>query len=153
MRTLMLALIAATSAAPLLATSATASDTTDVMAAVNQSKDAFNKGDSKAFLATCAPQAVVVDEFAPYVWSGATACSDWWSANAANDKKLGSTNGVLTISKPWHVTVDGDRAYVVVPAKYTDMQNGKKTVDSAVWTVTLQKTSGWLVTGSAWAQH
>ena len=34
-----------------------------------------NKGDTKTALAACAAQAAILDEFPPYAWLGATACS------------------------------------------------------------------------------
>jgi hypothetical protein len=154
MRTTIMALAIAATVAPLVGTPALASDKADVLASVKKLADSQNKGDMKAFTASCAPQAVIVDEFEPFVWQGATACSDWWNANDANNKQIGSTNGVLTYGKPWHVTVTGDRAHVVLPAKFTDKEKEKRVVESAVWTVTLQKgAAGWNMTESTWAQH
>jgi hypothetical protein len=154
MRTTVIALAIAATAAPLVGSPVLASDKTDVLASVKQLADSQNKEDMKAFVAACAPQAAIVDEFAPFVWQGATACSDWWNANDTNNKQIGSTDGILTYGKPWHVTVTGDRAHVVLPAKFTDREKGKKVVESAVWTVSLQKgAAGWRMTGSTWAQH
>jgi hypothetical protein len=154
MRALIFALAAAAIATPLAATRAVASDTSDVLAVVKQLADSQNKNDMKAFVAACAPQAVIVDEFAPFVWQGATACSDWWNANDANNKQIDSANGMLAYGKPVHLTVTGDRAYVVLPAKFTDTEMKKKVVEHAVWTVTLQRgAAGWSMTGSTWAQH
>jgi hypothetical protein len=154
MRALIFALAAATTVAPLTATQAAASDKSDVLAVVKQLADSQNKNDMKAFVAACAAQATIVDEFAPFVWQGATACSDWWNANDANNKQIGSTDGVLVYGKPVHVAVTGDRAYAVLPAKFTDTEKGKKVVEHAIWVVTLQKGgAGWSMTGSTWAQH
>jgi hypothetical protein len=61
----------------LLVGSTEGSEKADVMAAVHQFIDGFNKGDVKTVLAACAAQASIVDEFPPYAWQGATACSDW----------------------------------------------------------------------------
>jgi hypothetical protein len=154
MRTMAMALAVAATVAPLVGTPALASDRTDVLASVKHLADSQNKGDMKAFQAACAPQAIIVDEFAPFVWQGATACSDWWNANDANNKLIVSTDGILTYGKPWHLTVTGDRAHIVLPAKFTDKEKGKSVVESAVWTVTLQKgATGWSMVESTWAQH
>jgi hypothetical protein len=154
MRALIFALAAAATAAPLAAMPVAASDKSDVLAVVKQLADSQNNNDMKAFVAACAPQAVVVDEFAPFVWQGATACSDWWNANDANNKQIDSTDGILAYGKPVHLTVTGDHAYIVLPAKFTDTEKGKKVVEHAVWIVTLQKAAaGWSMTGSTWAQH
>ena len=154
MRTTVMVLAVAATVAPLVGAPALASDRTDVLASVKQLADTQNKGDMKSFVALCAAQAVIVDEFAPFVWQGATACSDWWNANDANNKQIDSTDGVLTYGKPSHLTVSGDRAHVVLPAKFTDKEKGKKVVESAVWAVTLQKgAAGWNMIESTWAQH
>ena len=141
--------------APMFAPTAAASDEADVMATVNQYNTAFNKGDAKMALATCAAQAVIIDDFPPHVWQGATTCSDWWNAILTFNKENGITDANVTTDKPWHVTVTGDRAYVVLPAKYTYKENGKPVVESgSVWTFALQKVAaGWRITGWAWAQR
>jgi ketosteroid isomerase-like protein len=135
--------------------SASASDKTDVVAVVNQFVDGFNKGDTKTALATCAPQAAIIDEFSPYVWQGATACSDWANDFDADAKKNGITDAVVTLGKPRHVDIVGDRAYLVTPANFNFKVKGKPTAETAsTFTVVLQKlAAGWRITGWAWAKH
>jgi ketosteroid isomerase-like protein len=155
MRMRTIAFAAALAVAPLVVTQAAASDKADVMATVKHFDNSFNSGDTKAVLATCAGQAIIIDDFPPHVWQGATTCQDWMNDLDAYDKKNGITDGIVTIGKPWHVIVAGDRGYVVVPAKYTYKQNAKPVTESgSIWTLALQKTAaGWRVTGWAWAQH
>lgn len=132
-----------------------ASDQTDLVAAVKAYDAAFNKGDMKTANAMCAPNAVIIDDFAPHVWQGADACGDWTKAIDASEKAGGVTDGVVTLGKPWRVTVTGDRGYIVVPTTYTYKQKGKPVVESgAAWTLAFQKIAGsWKITGWAWAQH
>lgn len=140
---------AALAAGPLLA-----SDNTEVMATVNQLVDAFNKGDTKAVVAGSTDEMCIVDEFPPYEWHGAGTCLKWLADYDADAKKNGITEGKVAISKPRHVAVTGDRAYVVVPASYTYKQKGKPIKETgATWTFTLQKVeAGWRITGWAWAK-
>ena len=139
----------------LVAASAAASDQTDVMATVHQFVDGFNKGDIASALATCASPASIIDEFPPYAWQGPAACSDWVKDYDANSKQEGITDGVVTLRKPWHVDVTGDRAYVVTPAKYTFKQKGKRITEPAsILTVALQKSAaGWRITGWSWSKR
>jgi hypothetical protein len=117
-----------------------ASEKTDVMAAVNQFIDGFNKGDVKTALAACAPQASIIDEFPPYAWQGPTACSDWANDFDANSKKDKITEPVVTVGKARHVDITGERAYVVVPANYSFKQDGKPMAETgSTFTVALQK--------------
>jgi hypothetical protein len=135
--------------------SAAASEQTDVMAPVHQFIDATNKGDVKTAVADCAAQAVIIDEFPPHAWQGATACADWASDFEAYNKKNGITDAIATIGKPRHIDITGDRAHVVVPANYSFKQNGKKVTESgSTMTLALQKVAaGWRITGWAWAKH
>jgi hypothetical protein len=144
-------ILAASAASP-----ASASDKTDVLAVVTHYNHAFNHGDVKGAVGDCAPQAIIIDAFAPHVWQGANACADWAAALAVYEKQEGISGDVLTLSKkPWQVSVTGDRGYVVVPTTYTYSQHGKKVVEAnSVWTFALQKlNAGWRITAWSWAQH
>jgi ketosteroid isomerase-like protein len=147
------AILLAALAAVTLAGPARASDEADAVAPIKQFIDGFNKGDVKSALAACASPASVVDEFAPYAWQGPTACADWAADFDANAKKEGITDPVVTLQKPRHVDVSGDRAYVVVPANYDYKVKGKKAKQSgSIMTAALQKTgAGWRITGWAWS--
>ncbi len=131
-----------------------ASDTSGVMATINGAVAAFNKGDEKAWAAACAPSTAIVDDFSPYTWSGPAACSDWWSAFVAGNKKNGLSWGTVALGTALHVTVTGTRAYTVFPATYTYKMKGKPAKDSGVFTFVLTKTpAGWLIAAWSWAQH
>ena len=127
----------------------------DVMAAVHRFGDAFNKGDTKAVNAACSDQAVVIDEFPPYVWHGPGTCGKWMDAYAADATKNKITDGQVTLGKELHVDVTGDRAYVVLPARYAFKKDGKPvSEDSSSITLALQKTAtAWTITGWAWTKR
>jgi len=133
---------------------AVASEKADVTVPVHPFIDGFNKGDAKTALAACAAPASIVDEFPPYAWQGPAACSDWANAFAANSKKSGISSEFVTLGKPSHVDVAGDRAYVVVPATYTYKQHGKMVTESgSMFTVALKKFEAWRIVGWAWTKH
>ena len=139
----------------LLAGQILASDNTDVMTTVNQFVDSFNKGDTKAAVATCADQTSIIDEFPPHEWHGTGACSAWMNDYDADAKKNGITDGVVTLSPARHVDVTADHAYVVIPANYAFKQNGKPTKEiGSILTIALAKgDSGWRITAWSWAKH
>ena len=128
---------------------------TAVLAPVNQFVDAFNKGDVKMLVASCADQTSILDEFPPHEWHGTGACAKWASDFDADAKKNGITDGVVTLSKASHVDITADRAYVVIPANYTFKQKGKPVSEvGSIITLTLQKIpAGWRITGWSWAKH
>ena len=141
-------LVAAALAA--IAVPAVATDKTDVAGVVTKY---FVATDPLAAAAVCAPNAVVIDDFAPHVWNGKTACADWARDFAAYAKKSGLTPGAVTLGKMRHVQVDGDTAYVVTAATFAFEQGGKKQSHSATVTSALRKTkTGWMITGWSWGQ-
>jgi ketosteroid isomerase-like protein len=132
-----------------------ASDETEVMGVVNQLVDAFNKGDIKKVLAVSTDDMSIIDDVPPHEWHGPGTCAKWLADYDADAKKNGITNGTVSISKPRHVDITADRAYVVVPAKYIYKKHGDPVKEKGnTWTLTLQKgDSGWHITGWAWAKR
>ena len=130
-----------------------ASDKTDVMVPIHQFVDGFNKGDVNSALAACSDETSIIDEFPPHEWHGAGACAKWADDYVANAKKDAISDGVVTMHKASHVTVSGDRAYVVVPADYAWKQKGKPMKETrAAFSFALQKgAGGWKITAWSWA--
>lgn len=127
----------------------------DAMATVTRFAGAFNTGDAKAMVAMCAEQTVIIDEFAPYEWDGTGGCAKWGQAYGDDAAKNKITGGRVTLGKPLHVDVTGDRAYIVAPVSYEFMQDGKPVAEHAsIITVTLRKDAGaWRINGWAWAKR
>ena len=150
MRTVSIAFfIAALAGSPVLA-----AEKDEVMAPVKQFTDGFNKGDVTSALAACAEQTSIVDEFPPHEWHGPGACATWAKDFDADAKKNGISDGKVTLGKPRHVDIAGDRAYVVVPASYAYKLKGKPMKETgSTLTIALQKgASGWLMTGWSWTK-
>ena len=149
------ALAVLASAATLTAAQAAASDDADVMAVVKDYNDALNKGDQTAAAADCADELSITDEFAPYSWQGAGANAGWFADYAAWTKQNLIASDTVALASPWHVVVDGDRAYAVVPATFTYTKRGAKVVEAgSVWTFALRRTGGrWRIVSWAWAER
>jgi ketosteroid isomerase-like protein len=126
----------------------------DVMAAVNRFGMGYNNGDLKMMNSVCAEQTSIVDDFPPHEWHGADACVTWFKDYGIDAKKNGITDPQVTLGKPSHVDVSGDRAYVVVPATYTFKQKGAPMKEvGASLTIALRKDkSGWRITGWTWTK-
>jgi ketosteroid isomerase-like protein len=147
--------IAAAAATPAAAAVSAASEQGAVMATVRQFVNGFNAGSIKTMASACASPASIVDDFPPHEWQGPTACADWAKAYAASAARYGISDSVVTLGRPWHVDVTGNRAYVVVPAAYTYRQHGRRLSQSgSVYTLALRKVGPrWLITGWAWADR
>ena len=136
-----------------IAAPARASDQTDVVATVHRFVDGYNKGDMQSATATCAGETSIIDNFPPYEWHGPGACAKWASDLEAAAKQLGITDGFVTLGKALHVDVTGDRAYIVVSARFRYKLKGKSVAESADVAVALQKdATAWKMTALAWAQ-
>jgi hypothetical protein len=130
-----------------------ATATSEVMVPVRAFIDSFNKGDMKAAAAQTSPDGMlIIDEVAPYSWSGTKAFDTWGKALDDSDKAAGNTGDLVTDGKPVNVQINADRAYVVVPAVYTFKQKDVAMKETAQMAVTLQRgKTGRLITGFAWA--
>lgn len=148
-------LLSAFAVAVLAAGPSAAADKSEVMKPVHQFVNAFNKGDTKTAAAACADQTSIIDEFPPHEWHGSGACLTWMNDYEADAKKNGITEGIVALGTPRHIDINGDRAYVVVPANYTYKQKGKVVSEiGSMMTLALQKgEAGWRVTGWAWAKR
>jgi ketosteroid isomerase-like protein len=137
----------------LLAVKATASDETEIVAMINKWNDDFNRRDESAMNAPCSSETVIVDAIPPHAWHGPNACSEWWKDFRAFNVKTGSTDGVQSIDRPRSVLVMGDRAYVVAPAQYVDIENGKSVTNPGIFTFALHKLGGvWHIAGWVWTE-
>jgi|SRR5580704_10619483 hypothetical protein len=147
--------LSAAALAPFLAAQTSGTERTAVLAPVHQFIDGLNKGDAKMATAACADETSILDDFPPHEWHGTGACTKWLSDFDADAKKSGITDFVVTLGKPSHVDITGDRAYVVVPANYTLTQKGKQVSEvGSIMTLTLKKSSsGWRINGWSWAKH
>jgi ketosteroid isomerase-like protein len=124
-----------------------------VMAPIQKFMDAFNKGDIAGAAATHAAQAdlVILDEPPPFLWRGPKAFHTWAGDLDADAKKRGITDQAVTISAPTRVEVEGDGAYVIVPAVYAFKEKGVAMRATAQMTFALKKgAGGWLIHAWTW---
>ena len=126
----------------------------DPMGAVLHYVESFNNGDSAAMAATCADPMQILDGMSPHVWQGPTAAEDWWKDVLAEGEHLGASGYHIALGEPRHVDVDGQNAYVVVPASMTfDLRGNQVKQTGSVWTVALRKVAAdWRLAAWAWAK-
>jgi len=127
-----------------------ASERDAVMSIIHQWIDAANRGDERTFVALCAEQATIFDDFSPYKWQAPDACSSWWR-DAHKDPD--TTDFVLTVGRPLQIYMETDRAYVVTRDSITFKVKGEPMRQTgSIHTFVLEKSSaGWRITGKAWA--
>jgi hypothetical protein len=148
MRKTLLALVASV----LLASSALAASPADVTTPIKQFIDGFNTGDVKSAYAAYAPGTItIIDEFAPHSWIGPDAPHQWAADYDKHATATGVTDGVVKYGAPTRSVVDGDTAYVILPATYLYKEKGQPIVEEGQFAFVLRtELTGWKIQGWAW---
>ena len=148
MRKAFLALIASV----LLIPTAVAAVPGDVTTPIKQFIDGFNAGDVKSAYAAYAPGTIsIIDEFAPHRWVGPNAAHEWAAAYDKHATATGVTDGVVKYGAPTRLVVDGNTAYVVIPALYTYKEHGKPVAEEGQMTFSLHaEADGWKIQSWTW---
>ena len=129
-----------------VATPAQAGPAEDATAAVVNWLDRFNAGDIAAFNAGHAPGAVIVDEFPPFVWSGAKSSEAWLNDYGKDAAANGITGGRVDYAAATRAESDGRSAYVVLPTVYRFKQGGKAMSAAGSMTFVMTRTNaGWKI--------
>lgn len=120
----------------------------DATAVVTASLDKFNAGDAAAFHAAHAPNAVIIDEVRPYLWTGVNASQRWLEDYMKDATAGGISGGRVDYASPIQASASGNAAYVVLPTIYRMTQGGKN--KSAAGTMTFVMTrvgNEWKIAG------
>jgi ketosteroid isomerase-like protein len=111
----------------------------DAGRAVTALIDRFNAGDVEAFLAGHADDAVIVDEFAPYLWSGTGSVQRWVSDYGKDAGAKDIKAGRIDYAAPVQAMSDGDGAYIVLPTTYRFTQQGRKMAGKGSMTFVMKR--------------
>jgi hypothetical protein len=125
----------------------------DVTKPVHEFIDGFNTGDMKSAYAACAAGSInIVDEFAPYRWSGPDAAHRWAADYDKHAKATSVSDGSVKYGAPTRTEVEGDLAYVIVPTVYRYRQNGHPTAEEGQVTFVLHAEAGaWKIRAWTWS--
>lgn len=122
-----------------------------ILATVDAAIAAINAGsvDSAKAAYADAP-AAIVDDFAPFVWSGKTAVDDYTHDLKAILAKYGISDWRFQRHQPRYILATDDHAWVIVPATFPFLLGGKPQAVAADWTFVLVKQDGrWRIQVSA----
>ena len=145
------AIILAATAALSFSAAAHAGDA-EVEKPIRQMEASFNKGDVAGAKAAHVAGPNIVDEVAPFHWSGKGSFDRWLASLSKSEKAEGKTDDVVALGAPLAEKVKGSHAYVVVPSTYTFKQGGKKLRETGTMTFALTKgKEGWKISAWTWA--
>ncbi|MBS0225325.1 MAG: hypothetical protein JSS25_03165 [Proteobacteria bacterium] len=123
-----------------------------VEAPIRQMMDGFNKGDIAMVKAAHVASPTIVDNVAPFVWSGPNAFDQWIVDLGKSESSLGIADGKVTFAPVVDEVVKGERAYVVTRSVYVFKQKGRAMREDGYTAFVLVKTSvGWKVESWSWA--
>jgi hypothetical protein len=132
-----------------------ASDQSDVLQRMQRTIDEANRSiDPPTLAENFAPSVVLVDDLAPFVFTGAPedAIATWVKAYTADSEQNGVTGFSMQLLKPRHIEVNDGHAYIVLPAVYHFKEHNKPMRIRGVITATLEKVDDkWLISTWSWA--
>jgi ketosteroid isomerase-like protein len=132
-------LLAAAASLLLSAVPAAAGPAEDATATVAAVLDKFNGGDADAFFAAHQRDALIIDEFAPYSWSGAGSAQRWLGDYTKDAEARGISGGRVDYGKAIQAKSDGTSAYVVLPTTYRFVQKGIKMAGAGSMTFIMRR--------------
>ena len=91
----------------------------DPLSAVRAFIDEVNRGSIPAALARLTADVCIVEDIAPFRWTGPEAGGQWLAAMAANAERLGVTAIAMNPGEPDRVEVEGTDAYCIRPGRVT----------------------------------
>jgi len=113
-----------------------------------------NAGARAAFLRLFAPDAAMVDNFAPYRFPAPNGPATWYDGFGADMQKSGASDGVISVAAPKFFRVTGDRAWAVVPTRFVYKLKGKPELETGLSVFTLHRVGGvWKITSFSWAEE
>jgi ketosteroid isomerase-like protein len=115
--------------------------------------EAVNHGQMDKALDYYAPSVTIVDDLAPYRWTGPGAGGAWLTAMDANAKALAITGIEMRVTQVTRVEVAADHAYAIAPGRLSfTYKDGHRERAEGQLAFTLVKTPrGWKIDTQTWA--
>lgn len=114
--------------------------------------EGFNKGDIAAVKAVHVTDPTILDNVAPFSWSGAGSFDKWLGDLARSEAAAGISDGNVWFGDAVDERVSGDHAYVTTPCSYTYKQGGKTIRESGfIAFVLVRQGAAWKVASWSWA--
>jgi hypothetical protein len=107
---------------------------------------AMNRSDDRAIAALMTRDVVIMDEVAPYRWTGPNAEEHWSNDDGSLIRKRGVSASHSTRGMPTFVHHNATHAFLTVPLAYDYSLHGKRQHETGLWTIVMVRTSdGWRI--------
>ena len=123
-----------------------------VLLAINQGIEGVAEANIKMLSAAMTSDATIIDEFAPYQWTGADSVGRYTAALKAWLVASNIRDLHVTAEEPRFWDVTSSSAWVSVPATFTFVQGNQPSTESGEYTIVLRKIgSDWKIKSDVWA--
>ncbi len=121
------------------------------MIAVRRFVEAFNRDDVTLAQKACADQMTIIDDFAPYEWSGRAATEAWSRDMVAMASGYRMSEWSVTLEEPVMEIVSGHSAYLVVPIDVHWLEDGAAAERRGSVTLVLREDAqAWRISTLSW---
>ena len=118
----------------------------ELLAPIDVLVAAMNRSDDRSIAALMTRDAVIIDEVAPYRWTGSQAEEHWSHDDGLLIGKRGVSASHSARGKPTFVHRDATHAYVIVPLAYDYTRGRKRQHETGLWTIVMAKMGhGWRI--------
>lgn len=123
-----------------------------VMTSIRAFTDSVNHGDMAAALGYFTANPSIIEDLAPYRFTGPQAGTSWINAMGANAQAHGFTGIDMKLSSATRIEVTADRAYAIVPGVLTfTMKDGGTKRAAGTLTFALQQVDrAWKIDAMTW---
>ncbi|MCW3005119.1 MAG: hypothetical protein JWQ20_4417 [Conexibacter sp.] len=124
-----------------------------VLATITRMTDAVNRGDAPTAFAAFTPGPTIIEDLAPYRWTGPGTPQAWLDGMGANAQAHGITTINMKLAAPTRIEVANDRAYAIVPGTLSYvLKDGHAEHADGLITALLQRTGGdWKIDTLIWS--
>ncbi len=124
---------------------------TDLLSEVRAFIDDVNSGDVSEALHRLTEDVCIVEDIAPFRWTGTEAGGQWLAAMGANAQRLGVTLITMTPGEPRRIEVEGDYGYCIIPGVVTFDGPGAALREDGLITFAMRLDGGqWRISALTW---
>jgi hypothetical protein len=87
----------------------------DLLSEVHSFIDDVNSGNASKALGRLVEDVCIVEDIAPFRWTGSEAGGRWLAAMGENAQRLGVSSITMTPGEPQRIEVEGEHGYCIVP--------------------------------------
>jgi len=114
--------------------------------------DAVNRGDQPGAIAHLSDDVTIIEDLAPFRWSGPNAGQEWMLAMWGNSQRSGISAILMEIAAPMRLELDASAAYAVVPGVLSYKRPASTLSAEGFLTFSLRLSEGqWLINGLVWS--